>query len=186
MVAREHLRMNSDDSSRLAADGASSPIVLYRRTSLSTHEIKRFVTVLLHELFAEREGLHYEAVHEALANSGIQPTPALKCDAFHFEQQVESNRFADAIVHEIVSDDAIRAAIIRIATSLLNRLTTPAPVAHISADELAEYVACCSGGAHIPQYDRYASSHAHVGVCTQCDVQATRMLGDCHPPATTK
>lgn len=155
-----------------AGAGDEQQARIYRRTALTTDHIGRFVTILIRELF-EGEGLRYDAMYIALAESGIQPLPSLQCEAVHFDARVDrQNVLADVLIEDIAADEAIRAAIARLALTLLDRLTVPAPDRHLEEAELDRFVACClakTGGGHIAEYDEYAALHAHVGTCAWCD-----------------
>lgn len=151
--------------------GEQQPARIYRRTAITTDHIARFVSAVIRELL-EREGLRYDAVHIALAESGIQPLPSVQCDAVHFDTRVDrQNDLADALIEDIAADESIRAVIAGLATTLLNRFTAPAPDHHLTDAELDHFSACClpAGGEHIAEYDQYAALHAHIGTCSSCD-----------------
>lgn len=171
------LNITNTDRSAACQDRAIQQAVLYRGTAATTQHIGRFVTVLIGELFAWREGLHYEAVYTAFIRSGIQPPPILECEGAHFETYIQRlNLFADALVAAVSEDTAIHTAISTAATSLLNEHTIPAPTQHLTSSEIREYVACCSrtGDTHVTDYDVFASWRAHLGMCSACSARLVR------------
>jgi hypothetical protein len=160
-----------------------APEHVYRSAAITGDRVTRFVAVFLRELF-ECDGLHYDAVYVAFAESGLQPLPAIQCEGPHFDSRVERlNRLADVLVESIVEDESIRAAMTALAATVLSRFTIPAHNEHLTVAELQEFLACCSRSdhEHISDYDAYAARHSHLGVCTLCEVRMQLARGSKAP-----
>jgi hypothetical protein len=146
--------------------------LIYRSAAITTDHIQRFTSAVLRDLLTA-DGVQYDIVHSALSDSGLQPLPALQCDADHFETRLQRvNAFADALVANLLTNDAIRAAMNAVVTAVLNAWTVAAPDPHLTPAELDEFRACCVAGGedqHINDYDRCAALHAHLGTCSRCN-----------------
>lgn len=155
----------------------------FRCGAIGETHLKRFVAVLLRELF-ERDGARYDAVYMAYAESGIQPLPAIQCEGAHYDTRVEAvNRIADALVGALFADRSIQEALERVTSTVLDRFTVPAPAEHLTMAELREFVACGGhgDGTHIGDYGVYYAWHAHLGMCAMCDVRMRLMQGKAAP-----
>lgn len=130
------------------------------------------------------DATHYDAIHSALDESGIQPCPSRSCRHVHFETQLERvNRLTDVLLARIVADKTIHASICAVTLSVLNELTTPAPADHLTDAELQTYAVCCSASTndrHHVEYEVYAAHHAHIGSCSGCEERLSKLASD--PP----
>lgn len=79
--------------------------------------------------------------------------------------------------------EASTKALTSIASTVLCRLTIPAPDGHLTVAELRDFAACCGRDdeRHIAEYDVYAALHAHLGICAMCDVRMRLLQGKAPP-----
>lgn len=153
--------------------------VLYRRPGITARHIEHFIRSFLRESFNSSDARHYDAVHTALRESGIQPQTILNCEELHTDSRIETiNTFADALRGRLDVAEEVRHAVAIVVTATLNEYTTVAPDEHLNVAELAELIVCCSprSKTHIPSYETYAARLAHIGVCRACEHVALKLV----------
>jgi len=152
-----------------------SPPLFYLSKDPS-NSVAIFVRVFLAILTAD--SIKFEAVEQALLESGMKRLPKTTCSGGHVEllHETVNEPFAEEICRRIVLDPDVILALRRIVTSVVGELSDSAPQEHLSDADIARYMACSGTADEYLTCDKQRAHLVECKVCLQTTAAAARAV----------